>query len=90
MSSRETVKLEVEVVVDVEFLAKQFAALSDDAQAQFMCFAARELGCVAAERQAFFMGRHLATCGCSTQGGRDFVNQIAEAMNYQENIQCRK
>lgn len=79
MSLRETVKLEVEVVVDVEWLAKQFAALTDDAQARFFCLVAENLG-RASELQAFHVGEHLSTCECSTKAGREFIAEIARAI----------
>lgn len=79
MATVERVKIEVELVVDVEHLAEQFAALTDDAQAQFLCFAAARLG-AAAEDQARFIGRHLRTCECSTEAGRAFVAEIVAAM----------
>lgn len=77
----ERVKIEVEVEVNVNHLAEQFAALTDDAQAQFLCMAAAKIkNPVDRANQAFYVGRHLATCECSTQAGRDFVNDIAAAM----------
>ncbi len=80
MSLRERVKLEVEVDVDVAYLAEQFAALTDDAQAQFLCLAAAKLGPKAADHQAFHIGRHLSGCECSTEAGREFVREIVSAM----------
>lgn len=77
MSAVERVKLEVEVEVDVAYLAEQFAALTDDAQAQFLCIAAEKLGGVA---QAIYIGRHLSGCACSTEAGREFVREIVRAM----------
>lgn len=76
----ERVKVEVEIPVDVAFLAEQFAALTDDAQAQFLCFAAERLG-TAAENQAGYIGNHLRTCECSTESGRKFVRDIVDAMS---------
>jgi hypothetical protein len=77
----ERVKLEVEVLVDVAFLAEQFAALTDDAQAQFLCIVAAKLGPTAAGNQAFHIGRHLIRCECSTDAGREFVREIVTAMD---------
>lgn len=76
----ERVTLNVEIVVDVAHLAERFAALTDDAQAQFLCLAARGLG-RAADLQAFAIGEHLRTCECSTEAGRGFVRAIVAAMD---------
>lgn len=80
MSLVERVKLEVEIEVNVEHLAERFAALTDDAQAQFLCIAAAKLGPTAAGNQAFHIGRHLIKCECSTEAGREFVRDIVIAM----------
>ncbi len=76
----ERARIEVEVDIDVQYLAAQFAALTDDAQAQFFCFAAEILG-PNAGTQAWFVGRHLMTCHCSTDAGRDFVREIVRTMD---------
>ena len=80
MSLKERVKLQVEVDVDVAYLAEQFAALSDDAQAQFFCIAAGKLGTFNAGMQAFYIGKHLRTCECSTDDGRAFIREIVASM----------
>ena len=78
---KERVKITVEVDVDINYLAEQFAALSDDAQAQWFCLVAEKLGTeVARDTQALAIGRHLARCGCSTEAGREFVRVIIESM----------
>jgi hypothetical protein len=82
VSVRERVKVTVEIDVDVEHLARQFAALTDDAQAQFLCLAAADLAHHAG-MQAFYIGRHLQSCECSTEEGREFVREIARAMEPQ-------
>lgn len=75
----ERVSFQVTADLDVGLLAEQFAALTDDAQAQFLCMAARQLG-AAAGTQAHYIGRHLRTCDCSTEEGRDFVRAIVASM----------
>jgi hypothetical protein len=79
VSTRETVELRVKVVVDVDWLAEQFAALTDDGQVQFFCRAAEKLG-DAIDAQAQYIGRHLASCECSTDLGRRLVGSIVDAM----------
>ncbi len=76
---REMVEIRIRITVDVDHLAEQFAALTDDAQAQFLCVVADRLG-RDADVQADSIGRHLATCSCATEGGRRFVRAIVEAM----------
>ena len=72
--------LNVEVVVDVAYLAEQFAALTDDAQAQFLCLAAEKIG-KAADDQAHYIGSHLRDCYCSSGAGRAFVRNIVGSMD---------
>lgn len=79
MSLVERIQIMVEVEVNVSHLAEQFAALTDDAQAQFLCIAAVKLGSAAGD-QAFHIGRHLTGCQCSTEAGREFVREIVNAM----------
>jgi len=80
---RETVDLTIRVTVDVDYLAEQVAALSDDAQAQLLCkVAARLTGTPnGIEMQGFYIGRHLATCECSTDEGRDLVRAIVASLD---------
>ena len=80
MPLNERVVLNVEVVVDVAYLAEQFAALTDDAQAQFLCLAAEKIG-KTADDQAHYIGNHLRDCACSTKAGRDFVRNIVGSMD---------
>lgn len=82
MSVRERVTLEVSVVVDVEWLARQFAALTDDAQAQFFCIVAAQMKPAEAHLQASAIGGHLAECECSTDLGRQFVTDIVDSLRF--------
>lgn len=81
MSLKERVKIVVEFEVDVNHLAEQFAHLGDDAQAQFFCLVAEKLG-EGLDKQAWFIGRHLVECSCSTKKGKDFVREIVSSMDH--------
>lgn len=69
-----------------EALAERFCELDDDAQAQFFVHVARiaeawfAQGFGTAPQQAFNIGKHLATCECSTHEARAFVRNIHDAM----------
>ena len=72
---------------DVRSLAEQFAAMDDDAQSKFFCEVAAIMdgwpvaqGSHGRSGQTWFIGRHLATCECSTESGRDFVREVCRAM----------
>lgn len=75
-----------EVDIDLDMIAKCFAHLTDDEQAQFFVKVAQ-----VAERdypnspdtQWWYVGRHLRTCECSTEKGRDVIRSIYAAMEYQ-------
>jgi hypothetical protein len=83
-----TVEFRSEVTVDLDLLAKVFAELDDDAQAQFFVKVAEILDGTpptkwasdVARWQAEHIGRHLATCHCSTAAARRFVGHINDAM----------
>ena len=71
----------VEANLTIEQLAGLFADLDDDSQAKFFVEAARLFGSQhVRDTQAFYIGRHLRDCGCSTEEARDFVRGIAESM----------
>jgi len=78
----------VETLASPESLAEQFCELDDDAQAQFFVHVARiaatwpptQFAADAAGWQAGEIGKHLKTCSCSTEEARDFVRNIAAAM----------
>lgn len=76
---------------DVRRLAEAFSAMDDDHQAKFFVEVARIMtgwesikGSHGMNGQAYYIGRHLATCECSTAEGRDLVEMIHYAMTHQE------
>lgn len=75
-----------EVDIDLDLLAKCFAHLDDDSQAQFFvkvaAIAEKDYG--SPDTQWWYVGRHLRTCECSTEGGRDVIRTIYNAMEYRE------
>lgn len=88
MTKLEQIKALVADMSKPEALAESFCELDDDAQAQFFVHVARLMatwprniyGADAAEWQANAIGRHLATCECSTEAARDFVRTVHLAM----------
>jgi hypothetical protein len=73
----------VDVPLTLDQLAGLFVELDDDSQAQFFVkVAALMQSWTAHERnmQAFYIGRHLRDCTCSTEEGRELVTAIFEAM----------
>ncbi len=77
----------VDVEIDLDTLAHLFAHLDDDSQAQFFCKVA-EIAEKDYERpqenQWWYVGRHLSTCECSTEAGRDVIRSIHHAMEFKE------
>lgn len=64
----------------VQPLAVEFCKLDDDQQAKFFVEVARIMdvwGPGKRDTQAWYIGRHLATCHCATEEGREFVRMIA-------------
>jgi hypothetical protein len=73
----------VDVPLTLDQLAGLFVELDDDSQAQFFVkVAALMQSWTPHERdmQAFYIGRHLRDCRCSTEEARDLVSAITEAM----------
>lgn len=67
----------------VRRLAVEFCRLDDDQQAQFFCEAARIMdtwGDGKRDTQAWYVGRHLATCHCATEEGRELVRMLAASL----------
>ena len=74
--------------VDVRRLAEAFCRMDDDRQAKFFVECARIMDAWPVETlgrdgQAWYIGRHLATCECATESGRNLLNTIHSAMHYQ-------
>lgn len=68
-------------------LAVEFCKMDDDQQAQFFVEAARIMdawGAGARDRQAWFIGRHLATCACATEEARELVRMMAVTIDARE------
>lgn len=65
-----------------EALADLFCDLDDDQQARFFVRAAAVMdgwGFGKLDMQAIYIGRHLRTCACSSDGARELVRTIADA-----------
>lgn len=77
-----------EVSIDLEKLAEIFANLDDDSQAQFFVYVAKQMRTWPSndsggmESQAQFIGGHLRNCSCSTEDARQFVLNIAYAIEH--------
>lgn len=66
----------------VRALAVFYASLSDDEQAQFFEEVGTTMlawGAYKRDLQAGFIGRHLATCACIGEAGREFLRLVYEA-----------
>jgi len=81
------VTTETDVDIDLDLLAKCFAHLDDDSQAQFFV----KVAAIAAkdyeappETQWWYVGRHLRTCECSTEDGREVIRSIYHAMEHKD------
>lgn len=64
-------------------LAVEFCKMNDDQQAQFFMEVARIMdtwGAGKRDQQAWYIGRHMATCQCSTEEGRELVRMIANTI----------
>jgi hypothetical protein len=90
VSKLEQIRQLVDSMSSPEGLADEFCKLDDDAQAQFFVHVAKIMSAwpgtslgVASYAQASFIGRHLATCECSTEQARDLIRNIATAMEAQ-------
>lgn len=79
------IKTETEVDLNVELAAQVFANLDDEQQADFIIQVAeiaKGWGPGKAWYQWFTIGRHLATCDCSTQEARDMILEIARGIEF--------
>lgn len=63
-------------------LAESFCDMDDDQQAKFFVEVARIMNAWGGAKlytQAYYIGRHLRTCACSTDDARELVRLIADA-----------
>ena len=84
MSDTATCEKRIEFDLTVDDIAQAFCKMDDDAQAQFFVRVAARMHAWkragAADTQAHFIGKHLATCECSTHEARELVFGIAESI----------
>ena len=75
-------KTATEVEVDIATLAKCFAHMQDEDQAQFFIEVAKiaETWPYRGDTQWYYVGSHLRNCECSTDAARDMIRSIAEAV----------
>jgi hypothetical protein len=75
-----------EIEIDLDTLAKLFAELDDDSQAKFFvkvaAYANKHYESTP-ENQWWHVGRHLRTCECSTEDGREVIRTMAKAIDYE-------
>jgi hypothetical protein len=77
-------RVEVDVPMTLENLASLFAELDDDSQARFFVEVDKIMqGWTPHERnmQAFYIGRHLRKCECSSEGAKEMLMEIVAAMD---------
>lgn len=73
---------------EVQSLAERFCAMDDDAQAKFFVEVAAIMDrwpmppSHGRSMQCWFIGRHLATCSCSTEAGREVIRDIFNSMEH--------
>lgn len=87
--ARTSLTITTEIELDVETAAKWFAGLTDDEWCKFFVAVAKEAETWEphAEWAMYWAtGRHLAECGCSTDGARAMLHDIVRAMEYQEEV----
>jgi hypothetical protein len=80
-------KVEMQSTVDVDLLllARVFASMNDDEQAQFFVEVAKIMATWtpgAAEMQIHYIGSHLRNCKCSTEEARELIRGIAYAIEH--------
>lgn len=79
------IKIETEIVLDIDVAGKWFAGLNDDEQAKFFVAACANMIDVAhfqRETQWIAIGNHLATCECSTEEAREMIRSILYGMEH--------
>ena len=80
-------RINVQIDVTPDLIAQAFCEMTDDDQAQVICKIAAIMnppegfdGVVNWECQMERVGKHLAECECATEGGRNVVRAIYDAM----------
>lgn len=81
--------MKVQVTVDLHELALLFADMTDDDQAQFFVEVAKIMETWGPQKhmQAYYIGRHLATCTCSSFEARELIENIHEAILVNNHLQ---
>lgn len=71
--------------VEVRAVAARFCRMDDDSQARVFVEVARIMNTWrgGTHMQVYSIGRHLATCECSTPEARDLVRDLAAAIDHQ-------
>ena len=84
MSDTAALEIPVTVRLTVKEVAQLFCQFDDDRQAKFFVEVAAIMDkwptMAGRAMQAHYIGRHLATCECSTQSARDFITEVHDAM----------
>jgi len=80
-------RVQAEVKLDLETVAKWFAELDDDEQARFFVIVAKEAEewpkgkfNFGPSHQWWSIGSHLRNCECSSEGARDLVRGMYEGL----------
>jgi hypothetical protein len=71
-----------EVEIDIKVLAKCFAHMNDEDQAQFFIEVAEisETWGFGGDTQWWYVGSHLRNCECSSDAARDMIRTLAEGV----------
>ena len=76
----------------IQAIAQSFCRMNDDQQAKFFVAVATIMGRWKGgtmSNQAYYIGKHLRDCACSTGDAREFVRTMSTAMD-QSTPSCRK
>lgn len=73
------------ISLTIDEAAEWFAGISDDDMAQFFCKVAEHAKCWPSpsfrpDHMWYLVGRHLASCECATDDGRNMLRGIVNAM----------
>ena len=71
--------------LDIDTAAKWFANLDDDQMCKFLVAVARESADFSyPDRQWFYLGGHLRSCGCSTETAREMLRSWVYWMDHSD------